>query len=144
MSTASEIGRMPAAVIRRTMKSGVGAAGSKPVTLRATKTGQPSASSTTTGWPSALAAGVSRIAGSRKPLAPSTDTSTSRAMPRIDRAYARSGLISNSMVSSSSPRTGRTSWPGSPASAGSTMMPSWSSPRPSSAAEQIIPADRWP
>ncbi len=77
---------MPAAVIRRTMWSGVGADGSNPVTVRATKTGQPAASSTTTGWPSPLAAGVSRTAGSRKLFAPSTDTSTSRAMPRIDSA----------------------------------------------------------
>ena len=28
--------------------------------------------------------------------------------------------------------------------AGSTMIPSWSSPRPSSRAEQIIPAETWP
>ena len=85
-STASEIGRIPAAVIRWTMWSGVAAVGSKPVTLRATKTGQPSASSTTTGWPSALDAGGLRSVGSRKSLAPSTETSTSRAMPRMDRA----------------------------------------------------------
>ena len=69
------MGRIPAAVMRWTMKSGVGAAGSKPSTRRATNTGHPSASSTTTGWPSSLAAGVSRSAGSRKPLAPSTETS---------------------------------------------------------------------
>ena len=77
---------MPAAVIRRTMKSGVGAVGSKPLTFRATKTGQPSTSSTTTGCPWSSAAGVWRSAGSRKPLAPATETSTSRAMPRIDSA----------------------------------------------------------
>ena len=47
------------------MKSGVGALGSKPLTFRATKTGQPSASSTTTGWPCSSAGGVSRTAGSR-------------------------------------------------------------------------------
>src|SRR4051794_32290578 len=48
------------------------------------------------------------------------------------------------MTSSSSPSTARASSPGSPDPAGSTMIPSWSSPMPSSRDEQIIPADTWP
>ena len=40
---------MPAAVSRWAMKSGVGAEGSKPETVRATKTGQPAGSSMRTG-----------------------------------------------------------------------------------------------
>ena len=34
--------------------------------------------------------------------------------------------------------------PGSAIPSGSTMIPSWSSPRPSSRAEQIMPAETWP
>ena len=58
--------------------------------------------------------------------------------------HVSAGLISNSMTSSRRCSSPNASSPGSPASAGSTMMPSWSSPRPSSFEEQIIPEDRWP
>ena len=40
---------MPAWVIRRAIQSGVGAAGSMPLTVRATNTGQPAGSSISTG-----------------------------------------------------------------------------------------------
>ncbi len=41
---------MPASWIRRAIQSGVGADGSKPVTERPAKTGQPTGSSTTTSY----------------------------------------------------------------------------------------------
>ena len=64
MSTANEIGRWPESESRWAIQSGVVAAGSMPLTTRATNTGQPAGSSMTTGYPSPLGAGTSRCAGS--------------------------------------------------------------------------------
>ena len=77
----------------------------------------------------------------------------SRATPRTEKQYPRSGVTLTSTVSRSSPSSGRASAPGtsdasssaSPANFRvSTRMPSWSSPMPSSRSEQIIPAETWP
>ncbi len=77
---------MPTWLSRCAMKSGVVAVGSNPVTTRVAKTGAAAGSSTTTGYAAPSGSGVSRSAGSRKPSAPSTDTATSRAIPRRDSA----------------------------------------------------------
>ncbi len=55
-----------------------------------------------------------------------------------------SGVTVTSRTWSPSPTTGPASAPTSAVPAGSTMMPSWSSPRPSSRSEAIIPSDTWP
>ncbi|KIX78157.1 hypothetical protein SF12_10255 [Streptomyces sp. MBRL 601] len=65
MSTASEIGRMPAFWRRRRSQIGERASGLRPLTVRAVKRSQPKGSATSTGWPSALGPGTSRRAGSR-------------------------------------------------------------------------------
>ncbi len=65
MSTASEIGRMPAFCSLRCSQIGEVASGSTPVTVRAVKRSQPAGSAISTGWPWALPAGTSISAGSR-------------------------------------------------------------------------------
>ena len=77
---------MPARWSRRASQVGVGAAGSKPVTVRAAKTGQPAASSTSTGYPSAFGAGTSRSAGSWNADTSPMARAASRATPRSDSA----------------------------------------------------------
>ncbi len=78
-----------------------------------------------------------RVSGRPKPRA------VSRAMPSTERQSARLGVMETSMTSRSSPRTSVSFWPGlKPGS--STMMPAWSSDRPSSRSEQIIPRDSTP
>jgi hypothetical protein len=82
-STASEIDRMPDSVSRRWISSGVGAAGSSPVTVLAENRSQPTGSSISTGQPSPSGGGtVTSAAGSR--YAASKACESSRAMPRTD------------------------------------------------------------
>ena len=57
---------MPASWMRRAIHAGVGAAGSKPVTDRPVKTGQPTGSSTTTSYATSDDDGTGRSAGSVK------------------------------------------------------------------------------
>src|SRR6266545_3754081 len=64
-------------------------------------------------------------------------------MPRTAKQYPRSGVTASSTTMSSSPTTGRASAP-TGASAGSTMIPPWSSPSASSRAEQIMPSETRP
>ncbi|PSK64691.1 hypothetical protein B0E53_03341 [Micromonospora sp. MH33] len=139
MSTGSEMLRTPATVSRRDIQPGVCAVGSTPRTIRAANRSQPTVSRTSTGYAgSAVAPGAGSSAGSRNGTPRACDSS--RARPRTLSAYPRSGVISSSTTTSSRPTTGRASSPGKAfVSSGSTMMPEWSSPRPSSLAEQIMP-----
>ena len=63
---------------------------------------------------------------------------TSRAMPTIDRQSGRFGVISRSSTVSPAPMKSAMGWP-TGASAGSTQMPEWSCPSPSSRREQHMP-----
>ena len=139
MSTASEMLRTPAAVSRCRIQPGVSTVGSTPRTIRAANRSQPTGSRTSTGYAgSAVAPGAGASAGSRNGTPSACDSS--RAMPRTLSAYPRSGVISISTTTSSRPTTGRASSPGwALTSSGSTTMPEWSSPSPSSCAEQIMP-----
>ena len=141
MSTARLIERMPATASRLRMTGGVGAAGSMPRTSRAANRSQPTGSSTVTGYgDSSVAPGASTAcAGSRYATPSACDSS--RAMPRTDRQYPRSGVTSRSSTTSSRPTSGRAGSPGAAESGGSTMIPLWSSPMPSSRAEQIMPSE---
>src|SRR6266704_6200738 len=141
MSTARLIERSPATASRLFMNGGVGAAGSIPRTSRAENRSQPSGSSTLTGYGGVGVApgGSTASAGSRNGTPSACDSS--RAMPRTDRQYPRSGVTSRSSTMSSSPTSGRAGSPGAAESGGSTMIPVWSSPIPSSRAEQIMPSE---
>ena len=70
-------------------------------------------------------------------------TATSLAIPRILRQSPRLGVKSRSIKTSSRPRTSVSSSPGTESS-DSSMIPSCSSPKPSSLALQSIPSDSTP
>ena len=90
MSTGSEMVRMPAWVSRRDMQSGVGAAGSTPVTTRPANRSQPTVSRTSTGYAgTSVAPGAGASAGSRNGTPNAWPSS--RAMPRTDMAYPGRG-----------------------------------------------------
>src|SRR5690242_9993821 len=65
---------------------------------------------------------------------------SSRATPTMHMASGRFGVIDKSKITSSSPRSSRTSVPGFVDSSRWTM-PSWSSPRPSSSGARSIPSE---
>ncbi len=132
---------MPASWTRRRSQSGLGRFGSIPVTVRATNRSQPAGSSIRTSYPRPFGFGVSSSAGSRSSV--SYAIAVSRATPRSDSAYPRSGVTAMSSTSSRRPSSSMASAPTS-ASGGRTRMPLWSSPRPSSRAEQIMPLEIWP
>ncbi len=132
---------MPARARRTCIHMGVSAEGSNPETERSTNRSHAEGSAIDAGWASSVKVGGSTSAGSRQGTPKAV--AVSRAMPRIDRAYPRSGVISSSMTSSRSPSSSTTSAPRW-VSAGRIRMPLWSSPMPSSRAEQIMPSDTWP
>ena len=116
-----------------------GAVGSKPDTVRATKTGQPSGSSiddrvalvvARRGLP--IGRVVERHAVRQGRLA--GDAAQRQRVGAVGVDLELDDLVAQVRAGRRRRRRAR------PASAGSTMMPSWSSPRPSSLAEQIIPA----
>jgi hypothetical protein len=132
---------MPHMTSRCCIHSGDRAEGSRPVTVRSTSRSTPESGSTSPGCPLPSIGSGSTAAGSvnATPYA----VAASRATPRIDRQYPRSGVTAMSSTSSRRPSS---STAGAPTSGcpSSTRMPVWSSPTPSSRDEQIIPSLTWP
>ena len=138
------MGRMPSKVSRRWSHSGEAAVGSTPRRTQAVKRPQRSGSriSTSTEVPAASPPVAGSAAGGVKGT-PSR-AARSRARPATQRASGRLALTSRSH--STSGARSRASAMGVPGrrSAGSTRMPEWSAPRPSSAEEHSIPLDHSP
>ncbi len=126
------------------MVHGLAAAGSTPLTSTATNREQPAGSAISTECPGP-AGGIEWAATSVNGT--SYPAASSRASPRMDSAYPRSGVIANSITVSSDPMRILASEPISPASwpgPASTRMPSCSVPMPNSLTEQIIPSEILP
>ena len=93
--------------------------------------------------------GAARDATGRPPTGSGTSNgsekcaASSRAMPTIDIASGRLGVIERSNTTSSRSSASRTSRPRS-ASSGRARIPLWSSPRPSSVGEHSMPSDTMP
>ena len=151
---------MPAWVSRRCIHPGDGRDGSTPRTTCATNRSQPgtpwigaSSSSSTANSPAAGARSAAVGTPGSVNGAP-VEWEYSRATPRIEKQYPRSGVTLISSTSSARPSRTLASAPtctaaGSMpycaiAASSSTRMPSWSSPMPSSRTEQIIPSEMWP
>ena len=109
-----------------------------PSTRTVTNRPQPTGSAIVTGQPPLRAPANGMRAGSVNGR--SKAAASSRASPRMDSAYPRSGVMANSMTASSEPISARASVPGA-AIGPITRMPSCSVPMPSSRVEQIIPSE---
>ena len=131
--------------------------GSTPRTTRVTKIEQPSrprigawSSMVTSNARAKLSATCApplagnHVAGSRNAAPVSCEYS--RATPRIEKAYPRSGVTLMSTAESSRASRASASEPssGSRPSSPRRMMPEWSSPKPSSLAEASMPSETWP
>ncbi len=133
---------MPASISRRRMNHGVGAVASRSVTRRSTNREQACSSSMCTGTTSPSPGGTSSMAGSISGT--SSAHASSLARPRTEKQKPRSGVGVTSSTVSSRPSRSTASVPGAAVPGGSTRMPLWSSPMPSSLAEQIMPLLTWP
>jgi hypothetical protein len=141
MSTSGWIARSPARSMRRTIHSGVRAAGSSPRITRPKYCPHAPGSEMRTGRDSGIDAGTAGAAVSLS-FAP-VIAATSRAMPNIERQSPRLGVSLSVKYTSSSASALRTSSP-TFAEGSRTRIPACSSDRPSSRAEQSIPLDSTP
>ena len=157
-STASEMGRIPICVSRLAIHGGDGACGSTPRTTRATKRSQPGAPvdrrvvGEHDGVPVGVGRGdrdVGRVAegaGGRALAVPvlAGETAQREAVAAVGGDVDLDDLVGEAEqrdgVVAGLHRGGRLR----AEERCSTMMPEWSSPRPSSSSAQIIPFETWP
>ena len=139
MSTRAEIGRSPTAASRSCSQGGLGRLVT-PRKARPTNSGH--AASSPAGNASVICSGEANIPGTGlKSLdfsSPRPAAASSRAMPRTPKQSLRFGVTATSITG---PSTLIASLAGRPtgASAGSSMIPAWSSPSSSSRAEHSMP-----
>src|SRR5690606_7502581 len=107
-------------------------------TERSTNRSQAVGSAIDAGHDEPEVSGTSMAAGSRNGA--SNAIATSRATPRMESAYPRSGVTSSSSTSSRRPSSSTTSAPIGE-SGGRSMIPGDFSAMPSSASEQIMPSE---